>query len=155
MILCKKRQNFRFLYLFFCFIGGKEIKNHNSFILYIIFNLIFNIFDDTNEAVKVFDRHFLLLPHGNFAIELQRVERTFEIHGAIAHFSRIKNATDLLDHERSMICIYDINGDLLDEVQLINLPQRLDFFIDDENYSRFVTNDNEVTKFVQIIQNLG
>ena len=60
-------------------------KNHNS--------LNFHILDDTNGAVKIFDRHLLLLPHGNFAIELERVGRAFEIHGAIAPFARIKNAT--------------------------------------------------------------
>ena len=68
------------------FYRRERVKNHNS--------SIFNILDDTNGAVKIIDRNLLLLPHGNFAIELERVERTFEIHGAIAPLARIKNATD-------------------------------------------------------------
>ena len=35
-------------------------------------------------------KYLFLLPHGNFAIELERVKRLFEIHGAIAPFARIK-----------------------------------------------------------------
>ena len=36
------------------------------------------------------DRHLLLLPYGNFAIELERVEENYEIHEVIAHFACIK-----------------------------------------------------------------
>ena len=51
--------------------------------------------DDTNGAIKIFGKNLLLLPHGNFAIELERVEQCFEIHGEIVSFDCIKNATDV------------------------------------------------------------
>ena len=51
-----------------------------------------------------------------------------------------------------MIGIYDFNRDLLDEVQLSSLSKNIDFFIDNQNHSRFVTDDHEVSKYVRITQ---
>ena len=59
----------------------------------------------------------------------------------------------LLDRARSMIVVYDFNGDLLKEVKLINLPEKFDFSMSYDNYSRFIVNDNKVCNFTcKIIQ---
>ena len=58
----------------------------------------------------------------------------------------------LLDHERSMIVIYDFHGDFLDEVQLNGLSKEIDFFIDNQNYTRFITNGKKISHLTQIIQ---
>ena len=59
----------------------------------------------------------------------------------------------LLDRARSMIVIYDFNGDLLEEVKLINLPEKFDFSISNSNYSRFIVNGNKLCNFrFKIIQ---
>ena len=59
----------------------------------------------------------------------------------------------LLDTQRAIIVIYDLNGDFLHEIFLINLPEKFDFFIDNDNEARFVLNSNKIyNSVVSIIQ---
>ena len=58
----------------------------------------------------------------------------------------------VLDNERSMIVVYDFNGDLLDQIQLINSPGfHFDIFIDEKNNSRFIFDDKKITDSFKII----
>ena len=50
----------------------------------------------------------------------------------------------LLDRERSMISIYDSDGELLDETPIINLPIKIDF-LSDEYSVKFISNDNDIS----------
>ena len=59
----------------------------------------------------------------------------------------LKGNIYLLDRERSLLVIYDFNGDLLDEVELINLPEKVDFYITPVNEIIFIINDNEISNF--------
>ena len=45
----------------------------------------------------------------------------------------------------SMIFVYDFNGDLLDQIQLINSPNKIKFFVDNQKNARFILNDNKIT----------
>ena len=57
----------------------------------------------------------------------------------------------LLDRERSMIVIYDYNGDFLHQVELINLPKKFNFSIDNDYDSRCIINSNQISNTFVII----
>ena len=57
----------------------------------------------------------------------------------------------ILERERSMMVVFDFNGDLLDEIPLINLPKCINFFIDNEKNTRFIVNDNKISDLFKII----
>ena len=57
----------------------------------------------------------------------------------------------LLDTKRSMIIVYDLNGELLNEISLIFMPEKIDFLIDHVNDAIFIFNNNKISKSQQII----
>ena len=56
----------------------------------------------------------------------------------------------LFEPQKSTIFIYDFNGDLLDVIQILNSPQDFDFFIDRENYIRFVLDGENISDPIKI-----
>ena len=52
--------------------------------------------------------------------------------------------------ERSMIVMYDSNGHQLDQIQLINTPEKINFFIDKQRNARFFLNENKITDAFKI-----